>query len=307
VDFARVAPGVALAFRCRNATSCWRVEAVPQFGTWNVVKSVRGRETRVTSLGTVPVSDGTKVAVDMDGTRLTFFVDGRRVMRIDDGDLLFETGAGLSLREPLSAPVARWSSFRMTPRSAPGALSPRDATVYDNFARNRAADLGTTPTGQRWSSVTGRWSVSGGMARSAPAPDRASLALLDVGSADGWVQATVLAPQQRSGLPFRCSDLESCWRVEVVVGDRPGNVYRVVNGKISSRGNLGIASTGPGTTVTVEMHGAKLVFFVNGMMQRTITDDTFSSEHGAGFVVEPGPFSGATRWSEFAAKPDPRP
>jgi hypothetical protein len=302
--FARIAPGAGLAFRCRNALNCWRVEVVPQLGTWNVVKRIRGKETTVGNIGTVPVADGTDIAVDMAGTHLTFFVNGRNVKTINDGALVFETGAGLSLREPSSAAVARWSAFDMVPRPEPGALAERDASISDNFERVRPNDLGTTSTGQRWSVVSGRWSVRNGMAASsAPAPDRASLALVDLGSGDGVVQATFVAPQERSGLAFRCRDLDNCWRLEAILGYGTWNVYRIVDGKVSTLGNLGIAPNAPETTVTVKMDGNKLTFYVDGVKQRTITDNALSTEHGAGFVVEPGPFAAASRWTAFAARP----
>jgi hypothetical protein len=138
-------------------------------------------------------------------------------------------------------------------------------------------------------------------AASSPSVNRASLALVDLGSADGIVQTTILAPQPRSGLAFRCRNLDNCWRLEVVVGYGTWNVYKVVNGDVSTVGNLGVVSTAPGTTVSVAMHGSRLVFFVNGVERRTIDDGAFSNEHQAGLVVEPGVLSSYSRWSEFLA------
>jgi hypothetical protein len=304
----RMAPGAGIAFRCRNALNCWRVEAVPQLGTWNVVKVVKGKETRVTSLGTVPVADGTKVAVTMKGGSITFYIDDKETTSIDDRAFALEARAGLSLREPASASVARWSSFVELPPSAPGVLTVRDAEIHDEFARTRATNLGTTPTGQRWTSVSGAWSVTTGMAAIAtPSTTSASLALVDIGSANGVVQTTIPAPQPRTGIAFRCRDLDNCWRLEVVPGYSTWNIYKVVDGTVSDVGNLGKVTTASGTTVSVEMNGSRLVFFVNGVARRTIDDDTLSSEHRAGLVVEPGPLTGASRWSEFSAAPARRP
>jgi hypothetical protein len=133
------------------------------------------------------------------------------------------------------------------------------------------------------------------------------LALVDIGSADGVVQTTVAAPQPRSGLAFRCRDRDNCWRLEVVPGYSTWNVYKVADGNVTTIGNLGTVSTASGTTVSVEMHGPRLVFFVNGVERRTVVDATLSSERHAGLVVEPGPLSGASRWSEFSADPGVRP
>jgi hypothetical protein len=299
---ARMAPGAGIAFRCRNPLNCWRVEAVPELGTWNVVKSVNGKEKRVANLGTVPVADGTRIAVDMRANRLSFFVNGRQATVIDDDALALETKAGLSLREPSSAATARWSSFVISPRALAGVLEAEGATVYDNFARRDGSSLRAARTAQAWTDVAGRWSIADGLAApSAPSTTDRSMTLVDLGAADGMVQASLLAPQQRSGIAFRCRDARNCWLLEAVVGYGTWNVYKVVDGKVSEQGNLGIVPTDPGTTVTVEMRGPQLTFFVNGVRQRKMHDDTFATEHQAGLVVEAGPFSADTRWSEFIA------
>jgi hypothetical protein len=112
VRAAAMAPGLGLAFRCQGADNCWRLEAVPRFGTWNVVKVVGGAERVVTNLGTVPAASGTTVRVEMDGGRLRFAVDGQMVKTIADRDLIDASRAGLSLRGPRGSRDARWDDFR---------------------------------------------------------------------------------------------------------------------------------------------------------------------------------------------------
>jgi hypothetical protein len=129
------------------------------------------------------------------------------------------------------------------------------------------------------------------------------LALIDTGAADGVVQTTVLAPQKRSGLAFRCRELDSCWRLEAVPGFGTWNLYKVENGTEKSVANTGVAPTGPGTTISVAFSGPSIAVYVNGEKLKTIDDATFATETRAGLVVEDEEFSGATRWSQFAAGP----
>ena len=83
-----IAPGQGLAFRCQGAANCWRVEAVPRFGTWNVIKVVRGTERLVANLGTVPVESGTVIRVELEGGTLRFMVNGRLRRTIVDSTFL---------------------------------------------------------------------------------------------------------------------------------------------------------------------------------------------------------------------------
>jgi hypothetical protein len=120
VRAAAIAPGLGLAFRCQGAANCWRVEAVPRFGTWNVVKVVRGIEKFVANLGTVPVESGTTIRVDLEGGRLRFSVNGRLARTVNDSTLLSAARAGMSIRTGSDVRQARWDDFRAAFRS-PGA------------------------------------------------------------------------------------------------------------------------------------------------------------------------------------------
>jgi hypothetical protein len=115
VRAAAVTPGIGLAFRCQGPANCWLLEAVPRFGTWNIVVVHRGREKVRGNLGTVPVSSGTTIGVRMRGKRLTFLVDGKPVRTIEDGALLHSVRSGLTLGDPQGAPVARWDEFVAAP------------------------------------------------------------------------------------------------------------------------------------------------------------------------------------------------
>jgi hypothetical protein len=111
VRAAAIARGMGLAFRCQGVANCWRVEAVPSFGTWNVVKVVGGDEQVMGNLGTVAVDAGTVIGVEQEGRRLRFTVNGELVRTIVDGALRDAPRAGLSMRAGGSARSAAWDDF----------------------------------------------------------------------------------------------------------------------------------------------------------------------------------------------------
>ncbi len=302
VTAAVMAPGVGLAFRCRGPLFCWRVEAVPEVGTWNVIKVVQGEEFSVGNLGVVPVADGTTVAVEMQGPNLEFFVDGVSALQVEDPELAFETRAGLSLREPAGATTARWSNFSFTPRIGPGILDPSALTVTDDFDRGDADELGTTADGSDWVEVTGGWGVRDGQAALLdPAVDGDSIALVDLGASDAVVESTVIVPQQSTGLAFRCRDERNCWIVTATVGYGTWNITKVVDGDRVPAGDLGLVPNAPGTTLSITLRGSVITFTVNGEVARTIDDDFLERETRAGLVVSRGQFADQARWASFAA------
>jgi hypothetical protein len=299
-----MAPGFGLAFRCRGVRNCWRVEAVPQLGTWNVVKVVDGREQLVGNLGTVPVASGTTIAVEMHGTRLEFFVDDRSARAFDDEDLALDTKAGLTLRESAGAPTARWADFAMEPAAQPGVFDDADAPIRDRFDRENADSLGTADSGEEWRELSGTWAVDDGDAMlTEPEEGAASLAILDVDARDAEIQMSMMVPQSGAGIAFRCRDADNCWRTEAVLGYATWNVYKTIRGESILVGNLGVVPTEPGTTITVRLRGDRVTFFVNGMRVRTFDDPDLAGETGAGLASIASEFADQSRWSEFLARP----
>jgi hypothetical protein len=294
-----MAPGLGLAFRCRGALNCFRVEAVPSLGTWNVVKVVRGREHLLGNLGTVPVASGTRVAVELTAHRITGLVDGKVTRHFDDTDLAGEAGAGLSLREPAGAAAARWSEFRTAPTPGPGIVAPRATAIGDDFGRADAATLvdASTPA---WRAVAGDFGVRDGRAvLLTPAAAGPSLALVDAPGSDGTVQLTLWRPQQGAGLAFRCRDADHCWRLEIVLGLGSWSVSKVVDGRVVVEAPLGLLPIAPATTVAVRLQGAQIDIFVDGRHVKTLHDDYLEHERGVGLVVDQHPFSAFTEWSQL--------
>jgi hypothetical protein len=117
-ELGRVRAGAGIAFRCRGPGNCWRLEAVPRFGTWNVIKVVRNRSIVLGNLGTVPVDEGTSVRVDMDGPRLRFFVNGVLHRSFRDPTHEGVAGVGLASTAEPGARGTTWRAFRSTPAVA---------------------------------------------------------------------------------------------------------------------------------------------------------------------------------------------
>jgi hypothetical protein len=178
------------------------------------------------------------------------------------------------------------------------------ASIADRFDRADASSLGTTPSGESWRELRGGWSIVDREAASTqPSRHDTSIAIVDAGHAEGVVQATVIVPQGGTGIAFRCRDADNCWFIEAAVGYGTWNVSKVLDGKRSDLGNVGIASTDPGTTVSVRMVDDRLTFFVNGRRVRQITDADLAGEQGVGLSVHAGQFASGSRWSEFLFGP----
>jgi len=300
----QMAPGLGLAFRCKSIENCWRVEAVPDLGTWNIIKTVDGIETTVGNLGTVPIDDGTTVAVTAEDDRLTFFIDDVEVKTLLDSDLRTAQRAGISLREPASAPTARWTGFAMAPREWPGTLQFDATELRDDFARGDADELGATLSGEPWTAVSGRWGTRlGRAALPRPSTSGVDLALIEPGTPDGTIQVTVMAPQEQTGVAFRCRDADNCLFLGAVPGFGTWNIYKVLDGQLTELGNVDLTPTLPGTTVSVEMRGEELDFYVNGLRMRSIREPDLAAETGVGLAVNHGPFATSARWSQFLFKP----
>ena len=177
--------------------------------------------------------------------------------------------------------------------------------MSDRFERRDANQLGQPTRGSAWRVVSGIWGVRRGHAASIAAANGVSLVLTDTGTTTGdfIAQSTVIAPQEGTGLAFRCRDASNCWTVESVAKFGTWNVAKIVNGKIIPMGNLGPAPTNAGTTVSVRAKGRHITFYVNGQQTRDLEDTFLIDQHTAGLVVTDGPFATSSRWLEFIAGP----
>ena len=189
----------------------------------------------------------------MRATGFDVFVNDVAVRHVDSTELNDKPRSGLVLAAGGDATSA------VSARSAPcryDIVGP-DAPVHDSFDRAGTTSLGSTPTGQRWQTPSGTWTIlrSEAVLESQPSL-KPSLAVVDVGRADGWVQVTGTDPAAR------CRDSSSGTRTPTTtsrISSVPQfgtfNVIRVVNGRETRVGSTGLTTFGNGSTIGVQLQG----------------------------------------------------
>ena len=105
--------GIGLAFRCRSASDCWVLSAVPQFGTWRVVRIENGRVINVGNLGVVPIDRGTSVEVRTQGREIAVVVNDAAEFRFRDEHPAPASRVGLAFLGSGDVRRARWSDVRV--------------------------------------------------------------------------------------------------------------------------------------------------------------------------------------------------
>jgi hypothetical protein len=299
LDAANPVAGAGLAFRCRNARNCWFLEAVPEYGTWNILRTVDGRRQKIANLGVVPVAPGTLVSVAMAPERLTFFVDGTEVRRVDDSALGGDRAVGLVAEPGPSAEAAEWGAIRLQPAPPVGVAPESSATLIDRF------DGPDSPgsLGAGWTTLAGSFGIDRGRAVLERGASPIAVSLRDTGSADGIVEASLASDAPSAGLAFRCRDARNCWYVVAIPYYAAWNVYRLERGVQTFVAALELAPVGPGTTVAVRLAGPRMDFYVDGQRYRTIRSSFLAGETRAGIVRKEETRVRQARWRLFMTAP----
>ena len=288
------APGVGLAFRCGGPANCWRVEESSVGGTWNVTKVVGGRPSVVAHMQ-VPDSASTTVDIDVRGVDIRVAIGGSPLPALHDPDLARNTRIGLSCR---SRSACAWTGIVMEPGLAPGLRELVDAPVRDDFDRVVADGLGTTSTGEQWKVHSGGWAVRD---RSAILETRArrgpSIATVDPGAIGGTVEVGMRSVRSGVGLAFRCRDERNCWIVTASPGFATWNIDRIVDGRSTRVGNIGLSDTAAGTMVAVQSIGSEITVYVDGYSVWKHRDPVLADARGVGLAAAPGVDAALGRWS----------
>ena len=302
VVVAKIAPGIGVAFRCRDEANCWHIETEGAARPWSITRTLNGVDRSVGDLGNARSADGDELAVDLDGPVLTFSVNRVRITSIEDPALKDETSVGLWLRSAPGARTARWTNLRAAINLHAGIIDLKRATFVDRFDRSDRDELAhTTQVPNEWRSVKGQWGIRDHHAQ--PIQDigiGANLALIDTGRSDGVIEATLLEPQQAIGIAFRCRDSDNCWRLEAAVGFGTWNVSRVVGGVVTKVVTLGVQPTSAGTTVSIRLDGTHASAFINGKLAARFEAPEFVREQDAGLVVASGADATSAKWGLFA-------
>ena len=301
--------GMGIAFRCRGLLDCWNITAIPELGTWKITKIAAAVPTEMGNLGQVPVAAGSRIRVDNHVDGFDVFIDDTLVKHVDDTSLNDAQMAGLVVDPEAGATTARFTKFAASQVNIVGPGAP----VRDAFDRADGS-LGTTPTGQDWKADGGSWAVREQEAVLSSRPtDAASVATVDIGRTDGWVQVTTSTMPDGVGAVFRYQDAENYWRVVAVPGYATFNVFKVINGVETKVGQgLGLTSyntidvgankVGVNVNIGVRMRGDEFTFFVDGFEMVTMRSTELRKAHRAGIVVASTKGTGA-RFAGFAAGP----
>jgi hypothetical protein len=295
---AHVTEGMGIAFRCEDELNCWTLTARVQFGTWQLTKTTGLNVIDMQNVGQVPIADGTRVRVELRPEGFDVYVNDVLARHVDSTELNDTPRAGLVL-DAGGDPAARYAAFRTVQYDIVGPGAP----VHDSFDRAGTRALGTTPTGQRWVAASGSWTIlrSEAVLESQPTL-KPSIATVDVGRSDGWVQITASSMPTGTGLVFRYRDAQNYFRITAVPVYGTMNLLRVVNGRETRVGSTGLTNFGNGSTLGVRLRGDRVTIFVDGFRTVDYRIPELRSAHRAGLVID-SPKAVGARFAGFAAGP----
>lgn len=173
-----------------------------------------------------------------------------------------------------------------------------NTAVYDRFDRADSSNsLGNAETGQQWLTGDVPWSISGKVAQLQRGdPPHFVLAVVKAGSPDGSVQATIPKISNGAGVVFRYRNAFNYWEVVASPSFSTWNVRKVVGGKVTLIGNVGVAAAVDGTTIGVTYVDTRITVQVNGKdVWATLDSDVDDGE----FIGLIGLSDGAARWDNF--------
>ncbi len=295
---AHVTEGMGIAFRCEDELSCWTLTARVQFGTWQLTKTTGLDVVDMQNVGQVPIADGTRVRVELRPEGFDVYVNDVLARHVDSTELNDKPRSGLVLAAG-GDPAARYAAFRTVQYDIVGPGAP----VHDSFDRAGTRALGSTPTGQRWLTASGSWTIlrSEAVLESQPTL-KPSIATVDVGRSDGWVQITASSMPTGTGLVFRYRDAQNYFRITAVPLYGTMNVMRVVDGQETRVGSTGLTNFGNGSTLGVRLRGVSMTIFVDGFETVTFRTPELRGAHRAGLVID-SPKAVGARFAGFAAGP----
>jgi hypothetical protein len=293
-----VTEGMGIAFRCEDELNCWTLTARASFGTWQLTKITGGQVIDMQNVGQVPIADGTKVRVELRAAGFDVYVNDALARHVDSTELNDKPRSGMVLAAGGDA-AARYGAFRTVQYNVVGPGAP----VRDDFERKATGSLGSTPTGERWVVASGTWVIQRGEAVLESQPSlKPSIATIDTGRSDGWVQVTTSALPTGTGLVFHYSDPQNYVRITAVPQFATLNVIKVVRGRETRVGGTGLTTFGNGSTIGVRLRGDRATVFVDGFKTVTYRIPELRTAHRAGIVIDSPKALGA-RFAGIAAGP----
>ena len=172
----------------------------------------------------------------------------------------------------------------------------------DNFDRSDSSTrLGTSQSREAWVAAAGTWGVKDHQAYVVkPKAKGYSLAVLNMHTGDATVQVTMPKIAAGSGLVFRYRNVFNYWTMTASPKVATWVLAKVVGGKLTTLGGIGVAQTKDGTVISVQMGGGSLSVSVNGQLRKTFSDGDLQGEPRVGLVGF-AKAAGTARWRNFIA------
>ena len=95
---------------------------------------------------------------------------------------------------------------------------------------------------------------------------------------------TVVSGAGLAGITFRCRDAQNCWWVQAVPAYHTWNIVKIVRGRVTFLGNLGLLSSTSRTPISVHDDGDRVTVAVGDVTKRTFTDSALRGENGVGLA-----------------------
>ncbi len=190
-----------------------------------------------------------------------------------------------------------------TGTSAP--LAQELPAVRDDFDRpDNGTTLGKTTTGEDWVAVSGTWGVKERQAYVAAKNTSGprNMAVVDLGSGDGSVQAKASKLVDGWGLVFRYRGPNAWWAIKAVPKVGTFNIVKFQNGEEVRVDNSGLTKLTDAMTVRVEFVGQSITVFLDGNPVRTVNDPYLVNDGTQAGLFADGPASVEARWAEFVAR-----
>lgn len=206
---------------------------------------------------------------------------------------------GLCLLAALLVGAVIMASLAVADRKQTTGVDFAPGRVIDRFNRSVPDGLGVAASGQAWTIIEGDWSVAAGATVDA-VDERSSLAVIELGSADGQVRATMRGVVAGMGIVAR---YESPDQYLVVDYGRDGRWHasRSRDGTLREVATLRV-STPPTTITTVELRlrGDTVDFFVNDRYADSFSDRSTPKADRVGISFAAGS-GGRPVWTQFLA------
>ena len=147
-------------------------------------------------------------------------------------------------------------------------------TITDSFNRANGA-IGSTDTGQVWTSFSGTWEVDTNQAKISSAGGTQNHVVVESTVSDCTITAT-MAVGDDGGLCFRASDDNNLF----VTSGLGGQLYRRTAGGFTSIGTF--ASFSASDVMRIVLSGTSISVFKNGVLGVAVTDSqgTTNTKHG---------------------------